>query len=98
MIEGKENILVGRIEKLIVDGNKEVLEKLGELEVDVGEIKKDMGEVKEKIGQLDKKVDRLGKTVEANAQASYGLLTAVRDDVKEVKEKLEKHIRLPVHA
>jgi hypothetical protein len=48
--------------------------------------------------KLEGKFDRLGKVLDATAAASYGLLTDVQKDVKEVKATLDKHVRLPVHA
>ena len=55
-----------------------------------------------KIDQVEKtlggKIDRLENKVDVNARAAYGLLTDVRKDVKDVKSKLEEHVRQPAHA
>jgi DNA repair exonuclease SbcCD ATPase subunit len=94
---------LGKIEKLIIEGNKEVIayvdKKIEEVKLELGgkidEVKQELGG---KIGGLDRKVDRIDNTLNATAQASYGLLTDVQKDVKEVKATLDKHVRLPVHA
>jgi chromosome segregation ATPase len=51
-----------------------------------------------KVDGIDRKVDRIDNTLNATTHASYGLLTDVQKDVKEVKATLDKHVRLPVHA
>jgi len=100
----KEKTLVDQIEKLLLDGESRVV---GKLEAKMEEVKNDLRqELGEKIHaaknelrqELGGKIDRLGKTLDVTARASYELLTDVRGDVKEVKTKLEEHVRLPVHA
>jgi chromosome segregation ATPase len=51
-----------------------------------------------KVDGIDRKTDRIDNTLNATAQASYGLLSDVQKDVKEVKDTLNKHVCLPVHA
>jgi len=94
----KDKTLIDQIEKLIVNGNQEVLNRLGKLEVGMGEMKNDLIGIKGKVDNLDRKVDRIDNTLNATAQASYGLLTDVQKDVKEVKATLDKHVLLPAHA
>jgi uncharacterized protein YaaN involved in tellurite resistance len=62
------------------------------------EVKQQIGFVDTKVGFLGKKVDRIYNTLNATTHASYGLLTDVQKDVKEVKDTLNKHVRLPAHA
>ena len=44
--------------------------------------------------RLEGKINGLDKKVDVNARAAYGLLTDVRKDVKDVKSKLEEHVRV----
>jgi signal transduction histidine kinase len=106
MAEDKTKSLVNKIEKLIIDGNKEVVAQLDhkieqvkidiltEVDIKINGVKQELGG---KIDRLDKKVDHLDATLDATARASYDLLTDVRDDVKRVSDKLDKHLLVP-HA
>jgi peptidoglycan hydrolase CwlO-like protein len=98
----KEKTLINQIEKLIVDGNKEVLRRLDgleegqkRLELKVEGLDTKVGNLDRKVDGIDKKVDRVDRTLNATAHASYSLLTDVQKDVKEVKDALEKHVLLP---
>jgi exonuclease VII small subunit len=101
----KEKTLVDQIEKLIVDGNKEILRRLdglenGQMTLEAGQRALEVGQKTLEEGQkrLEFKVDKLSGIIDATAKASYGLLTDVRNEVKEVKDTLNKHVRLPAHA
>ena len=83
-MEDKTKTMLSHIEKLIVDGNKEVLKRLDNLEA--GQHTLEAGQTR-----IEKEVERLGKTLNATAQASYDLLT-------DVNRKLDEHIRQPAHA
>lgn len=80
-----------KIEKLILDGNKEVLNRIGNVE---GGQKT----ILELIQRLDKKVDKIDKKHDINAMAQYDLMQDVKKDVRDVKEKLTEHMRQPAHA
>jgi hypothetical protein len=67
------------------------------------EFKREINQSEERIKnelkqELGGKINQLEKVVRATANASYGLLTDVREDVKEVKGKLNEHMRQPAHA
>lgn len=98
MAEEKTKTSLEKIEKLILDGNKEVLGRLDKLEEGQRELGEGQRELREGQQRLDQKVERISKTLDATAQASYSLLTDVQKDVKEVKGKLEEHTRQPAHA
>jgi hypothetical protein len=51
------------------------------------EMKQGFDEAKKQVGLVDSKLD-------ATARASYGLLTDVRKDVKDVKSNQEEHVRV----
>jgi len=90
--------LVKKIEKLIVDGNKEVLERIGRLEDGQRELKDGQKDLSYEIKAVDKKVDTIDKKIDTNTNALYGLLKDVQKDVKNVCGKLDEHIRQPAHA
>jgi septation ring formation regulator EzrA len=89
---------LGKIEKLIVDGNKEVLKRLDKLEEGQRSLEDGQKTLVDGQQRLERKVDRIDNTLNATTHASYGLLTDVQKDVKEVKDTLDKHVRLPAHA
>jgi len=100
----EKNNLIDRIEKLFLDGNKDVIlhvdKKIEEAKNDsLNQVDRKFEEAKSEIlNKVGRKFDQLEKVVSSTAQASYGLLTDVRGDVKEVKDTLDKHVRLPAHA
>jgi len=61
-------------------------------------VNKQIAFVDSKVDFIGRKVDRIDDTLNATSQASYGLLTDVRGDVKEVKDTLDKHVCSPAHA
>ena len=119
MAEEEEKLMLNKIEKLILDGNKEVLGRLDKLEDGQNEVLGRLDKLEdgqnEVLGRLDKledgqrtlekgqqqldqKAERISKTFDATAQASYGLLTDVQKDIKEVKGRLNEHMCQPAHA
>jgi uncharacterized protein YfbU (UPF0304 family) len=99
MIKKEENAALGKIEKLIVDGNKEVMDRLeGKLDETTQELRREIKAVETGLGQridsLDKKIDRLDKKVETNTGALYDLLRDVQGDVKRVDGKLDEHLKV----
>ena len=125
-MEDKTKTMLTQIEKLIVDGNKEVLKRLDNLEagqhtLEAGQYTLEAGQHTLEAGQhtleagqhtleagqhtleagqqrLEQKLETLSKTLDVTAQASYSLLTDVRDDVKRVEKKLDDHCKMPAHV
>ena len=111
-MEDKTKTMLTQIEKLIVDGNKEVLKRLDNLEagqhtleagqytLEAGQHTLEAGQYTLEAGQqrLEQKLETLSKTLDVTAQASYSLLTDVRDDVKRVEKKLDDHCKMPAHV
>ena len=88
-----------KIEKLIVDGQKEILGRIdglsadvGTLKQDVGTLKQDVGMIKQDVGWVKAELKRIDKKHDINAQAHYDLLQDVRKEVGEVKGKLDAHL------
>ena len=83
--EDKTMDLADKIERLINDGNKEVLERIGNLETGQNEFRAEMGEMEKRIGN---KID----AVHANLKTEIKVTAdALKDDFK---EKIEDHVRL----
>jgi hypothetical protein len=103
MAKEKTKTTLDKIEKLIVDGQKEVLERVGTVESSLREeIQTVETSLREEIqgvrrGLYDK-IDKVDKKVELNAKATHDLLTDVREDVRRVENKLDEHIKSPAHA
>jgi regulator of replication initiation timing len=95
-----------KIEKLILDGQKEILGRIDGLSADVGTLKQDVGTLKQDVGTLKQDVGtlkqdvgwikielkRIDKKHDVTAQAQYDLLQDVRKEVGEVKEKIDAHL------
>jgi len=90
-----------RIEKLIVDGQKDVVDKISNLDTKIDgvrhELKQEIGAVAKKFDGLDKKFDGLDKKVEMYYKMLDYDIKEVGKKVGEVKDKLDEHIRVP-HA
>ena len=95
--EEKQMELTKRIEKLIVDGQREIMGGISHLQNGQNDIlarvERFEGEQKEMVETM-KKID---KKHDINAEAQYDLMQDVKKDVGEVKEKLHAHLRVP-HA
>lgn len=101
MAEDKNLVLAKKIEKLIVDGNKDVLGRFDRLEANfsqrLGTLEEGQKAVIDLIKRLDSKVDKVDRKHDVSAQAQYDLMQDVKKGVGEIKEKLETHLRVP-HA
>ena len=84
MGEDKMKSNLDKIEKLIVDGQKEVLGKINRLEEGQKKLEEGQKRIENKLNQIDKKHDN-------TATALYGLL-------QDTKKDLDAHIRQPAHA
>ncbi|MFA4844902.1 MAG: hypothetical protein WC632_08165 [Candidatus Margulisiibacteriota bacterium] len=93
------------IERLIVDGQKEVMQGILQLQSGQDELRTGQDELRGGLNELREGqrsiidwVKKIDKKHDVNADAHYDLLQAVKKDVGEVKEKLEAHMRQPAHA
>ena len=92
MPEKKTKTTLERIEQLILDGNKEVVERIEKrLDETKQELRQEIQDVK---FSLNEKMDKLDKKHDVNATAAYELLTDVRKEVGDVSQKLDAHIRV----
>ena len=92
--------LASRIEKLIVDGQKEVLQKIQGLDEKVGGLDIKVGGLDIKVGGLSQKVDKVEKGLADLTFEVKTLDTSVRAahyDIKEIDKKLDEHIKQPAH-
>jgi len=101
-ISKRGETLIERIEKLIVDGQKEVLGRLDRLggRMDGLDGRMDrldgrMDGLEGGLRKLDKKVDVVHSSLKNEIQIA-GL--ALKDDIRELDEKLDAHMKLPAHA
>ncbi|MFA4905874.1 MAG: hypothetical protein WC645_05165 [Candidatus Margulisiibacteriota bacterium] len=100
MAEEKIKTTLDSIEKLIVDGQKEVLERIDRLENgqndlkngqndlkrDLSDVKRDLGAVKNDVNELKFGVKTLNTRMDT-----------VQYDLKELDRKLDDHIKQPAH-
>ncbi|OGC23302.1 hypothetical protein A2291_06540 [candidate division WOR-1 bacterium RIFOXYB2_FULL_42_35] len=91
-----------KIEKLIIDGQQEILEKISENAQRIDQLDEKLGgkidKLDKRIDRLEQKVDRIDQKHDTNTQALYDLLQDTNRDVKRIEEKLDKHCQQPVHA
>jgi chromosome segregation ATPase len=95
MIKKEENVMLDKIEKLIVDGNKEVIERV---EKKIDETKQELRqEIKDVKTRLSKDVGEL-KTDVKSLKFQYNTLDtsirAVQYDVRELDKKLDAHLKV----
>jgi len=102
MAENKKAEFAERIEKLIVDGQKEVLQGILQLQDGQKEILDRVGLLEEgqkrlvdSQNQIIEGVRKIDKKHDTNTIATHDLMQDVKKDVAEVKEKLEVHLRIP---
>lgn len=107
MAEEKTNELLNRIEKLIIDGNKETLEKIASVETSLrGEImsvetslRGEIQEVKQELGivkQVVKNVHvNLKKEIDVTSGALDYEIKQVGKSVEAVGRKLDDHVKMP---
>ena len=84
------------IEKLIVDGQKEVLGRLDSVEKRL-DAKIDSVEerLNAKIDSVEKKLDA---KIDGHIYMLYDLIKDTQKDIQRVEHKLDEHMRAPVHA
>lgn len=105
LVEVKEESMLDKIEKLIVDGQINVLAKIVQVETNLSQridgvetnLSQRIDKVDNRINGLDNRIDKLDNKVETNATALYDLLKDVQDDVKKVGNKLDEHMKQPAH-
>lgn len=94
-----ENVnLAGKIEKLIVDGQRDIAQWASVLQDGQKELAEGQKTIIELIKRLDGKVDKIDKKHDINAIALYDLLQDTNKNVKRVEDKLDEHMRQPAHA
>lgn len=94
MAEEKPNTTLDKIESLIVDGQKDVLARVDQLDGKVEGLKDDFkqefqnlrNEVKKNFNDLTFEV----KTLDTSVRAAHY-------DIKEIDKKLDEHIKQPAH-
>ena len=88
MIKQEENKMLDRIEKLIVDGNKEVIDRVDEkLEAVKQELRQEILGVEGRLGKDIKDLKFQGKMLDAS-------IKAVQYDVKELDKKFDVHVKV----
>ncbi|MFH1541898.1 MAG: hypothetical protein ABIE84_02270 [bacterium] len=94
-----------RIEKLIVDGQKEILDevrgnsrRIDGLEGKFDGLEGKFDGLERKFDRLDKKLDKIDKKHDTNAAALYDLLQDTRHDVNRIEHKLDEHMKQPAHV
>ena len=82
--------------QVVSEGHEIIRSEMKQME---GRIKSELRqEISSVHTSLKKEINAVDKKLDATAQASYGLLTDVQKDVKEVKGRLNEHTRQPAHA
>lgn len=94
---GKGLDLARKIEKLIVDANKEVINRVEKkLDETKYELRQEMSglkqELRQGIGKLDKKIDAVHTSLKQEISTTAGILDY---GIKELDKKLEEHVRMP---
>ncbi len=109
MVEEKYKTNLEKIEKLIVEGQTEILKEVRNNSRKIDENSRKIDENSRKIDEnsrkidgnsrkidgLNEKLDKIDKKHDINTIALYDLLKETREDIK---NKLDEHIRLPAHA
>ncbi len=95
MSENKVKTNLDAIEKLIVDGQKEVIKRIEAVEGRVGLVDGRLVEIDETIGKLDKKIDSVHSSLKNEIKVT-GL--AIKEDIQRVETKLDSHLKQPAHA
>jgi len=92
--------LVSKIEKLITNGNKEVLEKIGAIESGLKSVESSLHqEIRRVETSLGQRIDRVESSLHQEIKQTYDFLSydikEVEKKVDDVKMKLDKHLRIP---
>jgi archaellum component FlaC len=88
---------LGKIEKIIVDGNREVIKEVDQkIEAVKNELKQELGGKIEAVkNELKQEIGRVEKSLKQEIKQTYDFLSY---DIKTVGDKLDVHTRLSVHA
>ncbi len=89
--ENKEMPLAGRIEKLIVDGQKEVVGRLDKLEAGQKQLEAGQKEIITRLGKLESEMKEIKFTVNAIDTA----LKLLQSDITELDKKLDVYMKQP---
>ncbi|MCU0641208.1 MAG: hypothetical protein MUC35_03870 [Candidatus Margulisbacteria bacterium] len=87
--------MADRIEKLIVDGQQEVLTAINRLGSEMQNMRADMRGMDLNIRTLDQKIDRAHDSLKKEIHVTS---SALDYEIKEVGRKLDLHIKLPAHT
>ncbi|MBI5699801.1 hypothetical protein HZC35_05855 [Candidatus Saganbacteria bacterium] len=93
-----------RIEKLIVDGQKEILmevngvkEGLGQVKDELGQVKGELGQVKEKLGQVESNLKKEIGDIKFQIKTLDTSVRAAHYDIRELDKKIDEHLKQPAH-
>ena len=97
MEEGdKMKTTLEKIEKLIVDGQKEVLGKIGQVESSLRQVESSLRqEIQETKEGLNEKIDLVHSSLKNEIATTAKVLDY---DIKEVGRKLDAHVRQPAYG
>ncbi len=95
MSDNKVKTNLDAIEKLIVDGQKEVIKRIEAVE---GELRHLDTKIDTVHSSLKSDLEKIDKKHDTNSQALYDLLQDTRKDVNRIETKLDAHIKQPAHA
>lgn len=94
----KKNTTLEKIEKLIVEGQHEVVEKLGNhIEKVRLELKQEIQDVKSELKQEIKEVKFQVKTLDISVRAAHYDIKELDKNMKSIDNKLDAHLLVP-HA
>lgn len=94
MAEEKTKTTLEKIESLIVDGNKEVLEKLSSVE---SRLDGRIDGLEEKIDGVDTRLDRVDTRLDRIEKTIKEVHSSLKNEIR-VEDKLDVHMRQPAHA
>ena len=93
--EEKTTSLLNKIEKLIVDGQKEILDRVGNLEHGQKEVIDKLEKVEGGLVKVEKRVDSLDKKLDAVHDSLKTEIKVTAYAIKdEIKDKIHEHLRL----
>ncbi|MBU1026249.1 MAG: hypothetical protein KKA31_00795 [Candidatus Margulisbacteria bacterium] len=100
MAEKKEKTTLDKIEKLIVDGQKDVIEQLGKR---IDGVKQGLGDridgVEGKLDKVEVKIDKIETSLRKEIKDAYDFLShdigrLEKGLLNEVKSKLDEHVKI----
>ena len=94
--------LAGKIEKLIVDGNKALSDKIDNLDMRLtgrmDKLEGKMDGLEGRADKIDKKINAVHVSLKNEIKTTaYALDSKIEDTGAEIKKKLDEHIRQPAH-